>query len=219
MPSSTTVSAREFPRLLFAARRGNRVAQDQLFTRYRPQIERIAHAELRRRSGGRGTALAARFSTADIVQDVMCTLLARLAAFQGTSEGEFIQYVKAIVKSRALDAIRFHHSSPRDLRRHLSALRTFDPALLAELPCPSAPMNDPARTTELEDHYRAALATLPRSEQDVLRARIERGLCFTELAAELGYPSRYAARRAFFAAQSRLSLRLRAAAPAQARAN
>lgn len=218
-PPATYDPTSEFPRLLLAARRGSRVAQGTLFRRYLPQVERIAHAQLRRQHAGRGTDLAARFSTADIVQEVFYNLLRRLAAFDGTSEGEFISYVKSIVRSRVIDSVRFHQASPRDLRRHVSALESFAPELLDALPAPSTAMNDPETASDLEAQYRAILASFPAREREVLHARIELGLCFTELAEQLGYPSRYAARRAFFAAQSRLSLRLKAVLPTRARAN
>ena len=46
-------------------------------------------------------------------------------------------------------------------------------------------------------------------EQLLLRARIEQGAKFQDLADQLGYPSRSAARRAFYSAQARLVIRLR----------
>ena len=53
------------------------------------------------------------------------------------------------------------------------------------------------------------LSSLPQSTQRLLRARFERGLGLEALAQEFGYSSRYAARRAVFAAQARVLVRMR----------
>ena len=201
----------EFPRLLNAGRRGNPAAQATLYRRYFAQVERIAHAQLRRAAGGRGTSLSARFSTADVVQDAFLALFDHLHAFAGSSEGEFVNYLATLVRNRALQAVRFHQATRRDWRRQYNSLESFAPDLLAVLPDASLAMNDPARHSEIEALYRSALDSLPAHERQVLRARIEFGLGFTALAEQLGYPSRYAARRAFFAAQARLILRLKRA--------
>ena len=201
----------DFPRLLLAGRRGSRAAQGTLFQRYYAQVERIAHAQLRRAFGGRGTSLSARFSTADVVQDAFLALFSNIHAFAGTSEGEFVNYLATLVRNRALQTVHFHQATRRDWRRHYNSLESFAPDLLAVFPDASLAMNDPARHSDFEAQYRSALDSLPTHERQVLRARIEFGLGFTALAEQLGYPSRYAARRAFFAAQARLILRLKRA--------
>lgn len=207
MPSPSQTAA-EFPSLLQAARGGDRVAQGQLFERYRAQVERIAHRQLRRAQAGRGSQLAARFSTGDVVQEAFFELLAKLDRFQGSSEGEFVSYVTQLVRHRVIDAVRFHRASPRDHRRQLAAVESTAPDPLEGLVAPEAPALGSRSPEHFERRYRKALAELPKREREVLNARIEERRNFTDIAKTLGYSSRYAARRAFFAAQARLSLLL-----------
>lgn len=211
--SSHQASCVAFPRLLLAARRGDRGAQDLLYRRYRERVERIAHAQLQRAKGGRGTALSARFSTADVVQEAFCRLFRKLSCFEGETEGQFINFLTRLVRRRALDVVRFHRSTPRDCRRHASAPDARNPELLAMLPAPLATMSIPFGGDSLESRYRHALASFDPPERDLLQARIEEGLGFTAIADQLGYTSRYAARRAYFAAQARLCLALGATGP------
>lgn len=202
----TTTNSVAFPRLLHSAQRGRTQAQDELFTRYYPIVERIAHAQLRRLFG-RGTSnLTTRFSTADVVQEVFSSLMKSLEAFSGQTEGEFVVYVTRVVRSRVLDALRFHSASCRDYRRSRSAAaqRTIADVLEA-LPAPSA-----VRLQEggLRERFRSTLASFDARTQALLRGRIEGGLGFASLAEQNGYPSRFAARRAFFSAQAQLIVRM-----------
>jgi len=200
--------AQDFASRLEFARRGNRSAQEALFERYYPQVERIVHAQLRRGLGRRRLCLAARFSTADVVQDVFASLLPTLGAFRGSTEGEFVAYVVKLVRSRTLDMIRHHRASCRDYRRSLGSVNELPFGNLACAPAEECSLSPNA---DLLDRYHAALASFPEPARRLLQARIERGLGFDALARELGYPSRYSARRAFFAAQARLIVRLRTA--------
>lgn len=193
-----------FTRLLASARRGNRRAQGELFGRYYPLVQRVAHARLRRHNGGRATALAARFSTADVVQEVFGALVTRLEHFRGSSEGEFVRYVTRAVQGHVLDSLRFHGAECRDFRLQsgrLEALRGTrrEPVVSAEAP-------EAAETAELVRGYRQALVGFPTRTRELLAARIERGLTFAEIARQLGYSSRYKARRAFSEARARLAL-------------
>jgi RNA polymerase sigma-70 factor (ECF subfamily) len=203
LTNPTLPSANDFPRLLDAARRGSRAAQEALFERYYAQVERVVHAQLRRDLGRRRLCLASRFSTADVVQDVFHSLLPDLGKFRGSTEGEFVAYVVQVIRHRTLDTIRHHRAACRDYRRSLDEV----PSSVLE----SSPAGGTATAsdTDLLETFGATLAAFPEPARRLLRARIERGLGFEALARELGYPSRYAARRAFFAAQARLIARLR----------
>lgn len=193
----------DFPRKLEAARRGSRSAQQALFQAYYPQVERIVHARLRRALGQRRDCLAARFSTSDVVQDVFHSLLRGLGSFHGATEGEFVAYVVKLIRNRTLDTLRHHRASRRDYRRTQRG-----PEGAAGVEIATAPDGESEDHAELQRSYRTALELLPESARRLLRARIEGGFGFEELAHELGYPSRYAARRAYFAAQARLIVRM-----------
>ena len=202
---SSVLQTIDFPRQLNAARLGSRSAQDMLFTRYYPRVERIAHAQLRNARGGRGSQMASRFSTADIVQEVFQNLLRTLPAFKGNTEGEFMAYVTSIIRCRILDVVRFHGASRRDYRRSLTPPNTDSCERLARVPSAQVHAVEQADVKEL---IARAIGTLPTAAQDILRARIEQSMPFDPIAKKLGYPSRYAARRAFFAAQAQLAMRL-----------
>lgn len=193
----------DFPRLLASARAGQDRARDTLFQTYYPQVERIAHHHLRRSFGGRGTELAARFSTADVVQEVFHSLLKDLRSFEGSTEAEFITYVARIVRSRVIDSLRFHGASCRDYRRQIPAVQRSAENVLDELAAPVV-----RRGGDFALHLEAVLASFPLPERLLLKARIEENLGFAEIATRLKYTSRFAARRAFFAAQAKLLVRL-----------
>ena len=197
----------DFPRKLAAARRGSRSAQQALFQDYYPQVERIVHAQLRRGLGRRRGCLASRFSTADVVQDVFHSLIRSLGAFTGATQGEFVAYMVKLIRSRTLDTIRHHRASCRDYRRSQGSPENVPSVEIA--PALEGESSSSAVDADLQVSYRAALELLPEPARRLLRARIERGLGFEELAHELGYPSRYAARRAFFSAQARLIVRMK----------
>ncbi|MDF1801135.1 MAG: sigma-70 family RNA polymerase sigma factor [Planctomycetota bacterium] len=202
-PRTTTEAS--FPRLLAAARAGDGRAQESLFRRYYAQVERIAHAQLRRGLGRRRPQMLARFSTADVVQEVFRSLLGNLSTLRGTTEGEFVTFVTRVVRSRVQDAIRHHSADRRDYRRSQASLPG---AGLGELPSRPAPERPGSTMDGLLERQEAALASLSPLERGLFRARIERGARFEELAREFGYTSRYAARRAYFAAQAKLAVRL-----------
>ena len=63
--------------------------------------------------------------------------------------------------------------------------------------------------SERLERLHAALADFEPREQHLLRARLDGVASFRELAAQLGYGSDSAARRAFYDAQARLALRLK----------
>ncbi|MCP3915945.1 MAG: sigma-70 family RNA polymerase sigma factor [bacterium] len=193
----------DFPRWLDAARRGQRRAQEELFCRYYLRVERVAHARLRRALGEQRGALAARFSTADVVQEVFLCLLQNLREFRGSTEGEFVAFVARLVRCRALDVVRHHAASCRDFHRGEGSVEVDELGTRGPAPLGATPEDE-----EFLERYVGALGALPPRTQRLLRARLELGMSFQDIAERLGYSSRYAVRRAFFAAKSQLTLRL-----------
>lgn len=186
----------DFARHLQAARRGARDSQDALCRYFYPRVERIVHAQLRRELGLHRGGIAARFSSSDVVQEVFLRVIAGLNGFQGDSEAQFQAYLVAIVRHRILDAVRHHAAARRDYRRN--AFDVDDTRWMALLPA----RNHDSRADFAAADFAPSLAPLSLAQRRILRARVERHLTFEEIAAELGYTSRYAARRAFFAAQA-----------------
>lgn len=191
-----------FLSLLAAARQGDAAAQDRLFRRFYPRVERMVHARLARDLRTRRPWLAARFSTGDVVQEVFRSVLADLRAFAGTNEDAFAGYLAMVVRNRIIDAVRFHEASARDGRRSREALDAVT------APPESSDAAEEVAAGEELARFHAVLAEFPEREQLLLRARLGRAESFPELAQQLGYSSPTAARRAFHAAEARLALRL-----------
>lgn len=191
-----------FKATLAAARAGDARALDALAQRFYPTVERIVHHRLATDLRTSRPWLTARFSTGDVVQEVFQGVLRDLGAFAGATEEAFTGYLAMVVRNRIIDAVRFHEADRRDGRRSFGTPDELD------FEGGSA---DPAQTVATEEQVQRLFASFqhfaPR-EQLLLRARIEGVASFSELAAQLGYGSESAARRAFYAAQARLTLLL-----------
>lgn len=184
------------------ARRGDAQALDDLAARFYPVVQALVHQRLAADLRRSRPWLSARFSTGDVVHTVFESVLWDLGAFAGQTEEAFVSYLAAVVRNRILDALRFHEAAQRDGRRGRPITGGFD-TVGAE--------SDPAEIAAASEDVARLLAAIAEFEprvQHLLRARIEGLATFRELADQLGYGSESAARRAFFDAQARLSLRL-----------
>ncbi len=191
-----------FLRTLEQARAGDSEAMEALFTGYYPRVSKMVHEGLARDLRTKRPWLATRFSTGDVVQEVFRSLLKDLSGFRGTSEDAFRGYLAMVVRNRLLDAIRFHESAQRDGRITSRSPEGLDPA--GPSPDPVAEAENAEEAKDLHE----TLQTFPEHEQLLLRARLEQGVKFQDLADQLGYPSKAAARRAFYSAQALLVIRL-----------
>jgi len=147
--------------------------------------------------------LSARFSTGDMVQEVFRSLLRDLSGFEGRTEEAFKGYLAMVIRNRLIDAIRFHEAAQRDGRRTHTADESLQVASAQRSP------GTGAQSVEELEAFHAVLESFPEKERLLLRGRLEQELKFTELAEQLGYPSKWAARRSFYAAQAQLAIRLR----------
>jgi RNA polymerase sigma factor (sigma-70 family) len=192
-----------FEHILAAARAGDDRAVDALAARFYPTVQRLVHQKLTHELRANRPWLAARFSTGDVVQEVFQGVLRDLGAFAGPDEDAFVGYLAMVVRNRIVDAIRFHEADRRDVRRGSPPPTELDLA---------APPGDPARSVEereLVDRVMATLETFEPRERLLVRARLEDTASFAELTRQLGYGSESAARRAFYAAQAKLTLALK----------
>lgn len=191
-----------FAETLSAAQRGDAVAIEALFERFYEKVQRMVHLNLARDLRTTRPWLLARFSTGDVVQDVFRSLLGNLSGFRGDTEEAFVGYLAMVVRNRLIDAIRFHEAAQRDGRRGAG---DADVDLRASH---EAEPGDHAASAEELHRFEAALSTLEERDRLLLRERLERGTSFEELAKVLGYGSRDAARRAFYASKARLAIEL-----------
>ncbi len=193
----------DFDGQLILAQEGDEAAQERLFERFYPTVERMVHHQLAREIKVRKPWLTARFSTGDVVQEVFRSVLGELTSFDGDSEGAFAGYLSKIVKNRILDTIRFHEASRRDGRKHSRLMQEL------EVGSPAAGPATQAVAAEEMQAYSDALDSFPERERRLLVARFEGEATFTELAEELGFSSEAAARRAFYTSQAQLLMHLR----------
>ncbi len=192
-----------FQEMLVAAQAGDRDATEQLFQQFYASVRDTVHHSLATDLRNSRPWLSARFSTGDVVQDVFRSVLTDLGAFGGDNERAFAGYLSMVVRNRIIDAIRFHEAERRDGR--------IGASLEAASSQPSGDV-DPvqqAEGTEAFEALQVALADFPEREQLLLRARFDGAATFEELREQLGYSSAAAARRAYFAAQATLAMKLK----------
>ncbi|WP_439116216.1 RNA polymerase sigma factor [Ilumatobacter sp.] len=195
----------DFPAMLTAARSGDQVALDALCSLHYPTVERIAHRELRSELGSTAGNLVALFSTGDVVQDVFRKVLASLEGFAGTSEGEFINYIAAAVRTRLLDLVRFHHAVRRDRRKTTHEDESLQQKVGNDQTVEQLCADEQVRI------YFSILDDFDPRERALLVRRLDGEATFEALAQELGFPSKEAARKAFNRLHARLLIRLQKA--------
>ncbi|MBL8861743.1 MAG: sigma-70 family RNA polymerase sigma factor [Planctomycetes bacterium] len=196
------IDSGSFLSTLERAKQGDAQALDGLAQRFYPVVQALVHQRLATDLRRSRPWIAARFSTGDVVHSVFEGVLWDLGAFAGQTEEAFVGYLATVVRNRILDALRYHEAALRDGRRMRPLGDDFD----AE-----GGESDPAETVAATEDVARLLAAIGEFEprvQHLLRARIEGLASFRELAEQLGYGSESAARRAFFDAQAKLSLRL-----------
>lgn len=194
-----------FARTLERAREGEAGAVEALFERFYDRVQRMVHMSLARDLRTSRPWLLARFSTGDVVQDVFRSLLGDLSGFRGETEDAFAGYLAMVVRNRLIDAVRFHEAAQRDGRLSAGDLE------LGERDSAEAEPSDQAARAEEIERFEAILAGFEERERLLLRERLERETSFEELAQVLGYGSRDAARRAFYALKARVAIELRRA--------
>jgi RNA polymerase sigma factor (sigma-70 family) len=193
--------ARPFLTTLAAAQQGDKEAQETLFRWFYPQVQAMVHRSLSRDLRSNRPWLISRFSTGDVVQEVFRSLLDDLTGFVGKTEDAFVGYLYMVARNRLTDAIRFHEASRRDGRA--TVLDSADALPLAGSESPEAELV----AREEAELFHELLQSFSEPERLLLRGRIEQGAEFQDLADQLGYSSVWAARRAFYAAQTKLLIR------------
>ena len=99
-----------FAERLARGRAGDRIALEELFVPWRPLLRLQAHQLL-------GSELCARIDPSDVVQEAWTQAFAGLDQFRGGSEGEWVNWLRALVAGQAANVRRFHHAGKRTPRR------------------------------------------------------------------------------------------------------
>jgi RNA polymerase sigma-70 factor (ECF subfamily) len=172
--------------LLLRARQGDEAARNELCARYLPRLRRWAHGRL---------PVWARdhLDTEDIVQDALMNTVRRLDSFSPDHEGAFCAYVCEALRNQVRDALR------RAARRPVGA--PLSPHQPAADPSPL----EQAVGRQLVARYDAALQRLREPDRELVVARVELQLDYSEIADLSGKPSIAAVRVAIGRALVRLA--------------
>ena len=163
--------------LLARARAGDASAVDALFARYGPPLRRWASGRLPR--WARDLA-----DTPDLVQESLLQTFKNINGFDCRGEGALQAYLRQAVMNRIRDELRKAKTRPAS-----SELGVDVPD---EAPSPL----EAAIGAEAVERYEGALARLRQEDRELIIARVELGLTYSEIAAAAAKPTPNAARMA-----------------------
>jgi RNA polymerase sigma-70 factor (ECF subfamily) len=172
--------------LLTRARAGDPQALDDLFARYLPGLRKWASGRLPRWARDLS-------DTPDVVQEVLLDTFKRIDGFENRGEGALRAYLRQAVMSRIRDELRRADRHPMRVELDESMI---DPGV--------SPL-EAAVGAQVVERYEAALQRLTAGDRELVIARVEMGLTYTELAVATGKPSADAARMAVSRALVRLA--------------
>jgi len=147
---------------------GDADAREQLLKRFLPLLRRWAHGRLPRQ-------LRDLNDTDDLVQVTLVKALARLDQFDSAGPGAFLAYLRQALLNQVRDEIRRHQRRPEHTEIDADVGDADAPAPIEQLV-----------GSERVRAYEQALAALPKRQQGLIVMRIEFGMSYPEIAAEVG---------------------------------
>jgi RNA polymerase sigma-70 factor, ECF subfamily len=169
--------------LLERARQGDREARNELFEHCRAYVSLIARAQV-------GSWLQAKVDHSDLVQQSLLEAHRALDQFRGTTDGEWLAWLKQIVHHNAADFVRrYGMAQRRKAGREVSldAPRNNDSS--GPTRDPSDPGQSPSQIvlrSEEQMEISRAVAQLPPDYQEVIILRNLERLPFDEIAERMG---------------------------------
>jgi RNA polymerase sigma-70 factor (ECF subfamily) len=165
--------------LLRQARAGSRTALGQLLTRYSAYLALLARLQIGRKLQGKA-------DPADLVQEAFLAAHAHFARFRGTTEAEFLYWLRQILVAQLASLMRrYLGTKRRDVRleRELSfeldqSTQILDRGLLAAESTPSQHLAHREQAVLLAE----AIARLPEDYREVIILRHLEELPFSEVA-------------------------------------
>jgi RNA polymerase sigma-70 factor (ECF subfamily) len=169
--------------LLCQARKGDRTAFGRLLESYRAYLLVLARVQIGRRLQGKVDA-------ADVVQEAFLGAHRDFAQFRGTTEKEFLGWLRGILASLLANLVRHYQGTQRRdvrLERQLAVeLEQSSQALDRGLAASQSSPSQQAARREESIRLAQALAQLPEEWRDLLILRHLEGLTFPEVAQRLG---------------------------------
>ncbi|VTS05941.1 sigma-70 family RNA polymerase sigma factor [Tuwongella immobilis] len=165
----------EFPRLLAAARAGDRSALGQLLSRVRAEMLRAAElampADLRPKASG-----------ADVLQETFLEAQQLIARFQGETFEQFQAWMRAVLRNKLAD---FERSYRKASKRSVAREYSLESPEMESTPIPESdpPLTASGQVRAMEDAeaLQRAMAQLPEDYQRILKLRNWDGLSFSEI--------------------------------------
>ncbi|MDR3622513.1 MAG: sigma-70 family RNA polymerase sigma factor [Paludisphaera borealis] len=181
--SRTAESSVAVGRLLDLASAGDGAALGVLLQRYHNYLALLARVQIGRRIQGKVDVL-------DIVQDVSLEVHRKISMFRGSSEGEFLAWLRQILSGILANQVRRYFGTKRrdvrlerDLWEDLDrSSRSLGGQLVAAQSSPSAQASRREQAVLLAD----AIGGLPNDYRDVIIFRQLEGLSFPQVAERMG---------------------------------
>ena len=162
MALSSSVNVGE---LLRKARTGDDAARDRLFVVCRNYVAIAARAEM-------ASWLKAKVDASDLVQQTMLEAHRGLANFRGTTEGEWLGWLKQILVHNAADFVRRYHGVEKRCAGREVSLAADDSAQnMAQFSDGGPTPSQLVMQKELQLQVADALALLPEDYQEVVILR------------------------------------------------
>jgi RNA polymerase sigma-70 factor (ECF subfamily) len=172
--------------LLERAQAGDRLALEELLTRYRPRLKRWASGRLPRYARDMT-------DTDDLVQEAMIGTVRNFQSFKHQGEWALQAYMRQAVTNRIRDELRRSAATPRRDELPIHA----ESGAMSPL--------EAAAGREVFSRYERALADLDEQEREAVIARLELGCSYQEIAALVDKPTTDAARMMVTRALTRLA--------------
>jgi RNA polymerase sigma-70 factor (ECF subfamily) len=176
-------AGRNAQQLLDRAREGDATTLGRLLERYRAYLAVLARVQIGRRLQGKVDA-------DDVVQEAFLGAYRDFPQFRGTTEGEFMGWLRGILASLLANLVRHYQGTQRrDVRLERQLAVELDQSSLAldrGLVAPQSSPSEQASRREQSVLLAEALGRLPEEHRDLLILRHLEGLSFPEVARRLG---------------------------------
>ncbi len=165
--------------LIAQARQGDAACRDQLFALCRSYLAIVARSQVE-------TWLKAKVDTSDVIQETMLEAFRDFEHFGGSSEQEWLAWLKRILAHNVADFVRrYRGTAKRQTRREVPIRSPQDSTHAFGVAEPAAPCPTPSQEfLQIDNELRvtAALAQLPANYQEVIVLRNLQRLSFNEVA-------------------------------------
>jgi RNA polymerase sigma-70 factor, ECF subfamily len=169
-------------RLLLSARQGNEQALGELLEHFRHYLELLARLEIGRR-------LQTKIDTADVIQDTYLDAHRGFKSFRGSSEQEFVAWLRAIFATRLSMLLRHYLGTQgRDLRREQGLEINLDQTSQLLERGLFANGNSPSQSVMRREQgviLAEALAKLPEDYREIVMLRHLEDLPFGDVAVRM----------------------------------